>query len=67
MQLYSISKYKILPPGKVILKEEQFERDIVVIINGQGALVAKDNEHNILYTVNMLFPGESIGDVHLTN
>ncbi|CDW82617.1 UNKNOWN [Stylonychia lemnae] len=66
-KLYRICRYQIVPPNRTIVRKEEIDSMIIVIINGTASLMVKDLEQNITFSLCTLFPGESLGDVNLAS
>lgn len=41
-KLYRICRYQIVPPNKLIVRKEEIDQMIIVIINGTASLMVKD-------------------------
>jgi CRP-like cAMP-binding protein len=65
MKLYQVGKYDIIPAGRIIAHQEEFESHIYVLISGIASLTVKYLDTNESYSGMLIYPGDAIGDANI--
>jgi hypothetical protein len=53
-KLYRLCRYQLVPPNRVIIRKEEIDQMIIVLVNGNASLITHDKDQDIKYTVSTL-------------